>query len=372
MNILFVSHNIYPCITGGAEVFNYNLVKALSDRYSIHLLTLCQEQIEIGASLIMEERRKFGPARISIPLQDILNMLKLRKKIDLIHITYMRDHWLKWMSYPIMSRKFNIPYVMTIHGGGMSPWKPRFPHKLLFDRASKIIAVSNRLKIEYEKRSGRDVLFIPPLVPFRKSLDDRVKLRRSHGYEESDKILLFLGSVKKIKGCDTLINAFISMGEDYISTNRLKLVIAGDGNLRKTLQETVIKHRMQSSIRFMGNISQDSVPSIFRLSDIYILPSHFEGTPISMLEAMYNRLPILGSNVVGINNIIRHEENGLLFDVSNKEDLKAKMMRLSENQEMAEELACKAEKTYEDSYSFDTVIKQYTNIYEEIGGNSSG
>jgi glycosyltransferase involved in cell wall biosynthesis len=367
MKILFISHGLYPCKTGGAEIFNYNLIKVLSKFYCLIVLTFCTENIGTDMMVIRGNRRKFGLARISIPLQDLLTIIKLRKEIDLIHITYMRDHWLKWIPYPIVKKIFNIPYIVTIHGGGMHPWMPEFPHRFLFSNAADIIGISTRITEEYKRRTNREIKYIPPLIPFTKCTARRSEIRIRYGFSTSDKILLYLGSIKKIKGCDTLIDAFMRLGKAYVQKFQLRLLLAGDGNMRAELEEIVRRQDLASHVTFLGNVSRENVPAIFKITDVYILPSHFEGTPLSMLEAMFNGVPIVGSNVSGINNIIKHGSNGLLFEANDIDDLKSKIVDIIEDPESGRRLALKAMDDYESTYNFNAVVDQYKKIYEDVG-----
>ncbi len=366
MNILFVTHGLYPCKVGGAEIFNYYLIKALTKYHKIFVITCCKEKVDLEAALIRINPRKFGLARFSIPLQDVINILKLRDEIDLIHISYMRAHWLQWLPYPIMRKISGVPYIVTIHGGGMHKWKPEFAHKFLFKNAASIIAISQRIKKEYEKRTGRNIKFIPPLIPFRKCEENRERLRDKYGFGLTDTIILSLGSIKKIKGSDVLLTAFIKLEKEYIEKYKLKLLFVGDGDIKKELAEKTKKEDFEKHVKFLGNIPYEDVSAVFRMADIYIIPSLFEGTPISMLEAMFNGIPIIGSDVNGINNIIEHGKNGLLFEVSNRDDLKDKIVYLIKNKNIAEEIANNAKKDYMNNYNFETVVKQYIELYEKL------
>jgi len=367
MNILFISHGLYPCIIGGAEIFNYYLIKELSKLYKVYVLTCCKEKIDPDVTIIPVERRRFGPGRISIPLQDIINIARLRNKIDLVHVSYMRSKWIQWLPYPVGRKIFGVPYIFTIHDG-MYKWKPRFPHEFLFKNAADIIAVSPILKKEYERRSGRDIRFIPPVIPFIECEEDKGELRNEYGFGWADTIILYLGSIKKIKGSDTLLTAFIRLGRRFVEEHKLRLLFVGDGNMREELEKVVKQEDFGMYVRFLGNVPREKVPAMFKIADIYVIPSLFEGTSISMLEAMFNKLPIIGSDTRGINNIIKHGENGLLFETSNSEDLRDKIMYLVENKDVAKKIADMAKKTYDENYNFEVVVKQYIEIYESLRG----
>jgi len=146
MNILFISHGLYPCKIGGVEIFNYYLIKALTKFHKISVITSCKKDIISKATFIRMKPRKLILRRASIPLQDFISIIKLRKKIDLVHLSYTRTNWLQWIPYPVIKKIFNVPYIISIHGGSMHKWKPRFPHELLFKNVSAIIGVSKNLK----------------------------------------------------------------------------------------------------------------------------------------------------------------------------------------------------------------------------------
>lgn len=367
MNILFISHGLYPCKIGGAEVFNYYLLKELCKRHNIFILTHCQKKIDIDASFIRVKPEKFGIRRLSIPLFDLINLVRLKVRIDFLHIaSYMRAHWLQWLPYPLIKKIYGIPYVVTIHGGGMHEWKPVFPHKLLFDNASVIIGVSERIKQEYERRINREVKYIPPLIPFIKSMESKDRLRQRYGLESDDTVLLSVGSIKRIKGCDILLKAFIDMGRVFIQENRLKLLFVGDGEMKTELESKAREAHLSNRIHFTGSIPHEEISSVYKMSDIYIIPSLFEGTPISMLEAMFNRLPIIGSDANGINNIIKHGKNGLLFKMNDVVDLKNKIIYVIRDKELSERIAHKAEEDYKKNYQFEKVVNQYLEVYEHF------
>lgn len=91
-----------------------------------------------------------------------------------------------------------------------------------------------------------------------------------------------------------------------------------------TLEDYVNRNNLSERVRFLGIIPNDKVCDIFSLTDIYIIASDFEGTSISLLEAMFNAKPIIASNVPGLNDMIFSGENGLLFEHNSCAELKKK------------------------------------------------
>lgn len=366
MNILFVSHNLYPSKIGGAEIFNYYLMRELSKSHKIFVLTCCKKGLDLDCVSIEVKPRRFGLRRVSIPLQDFMNIANLRKNIDLFHVSYMRSSCFQWLPYPMIKKIYGIPYVISIYGGGMHKWKPEFPHRLLFKNADAIVGVSEKIKEEYEKRSNRHIDLIPASLPFEQSRLEKSELRDKYGFEVSDTVLFSLGSLKKIKGSDILLDAFISLGEDFIKRHRLRLLFAGDGEMRPSLEARVIAGGLDKYVKFSGAILQEDISGIYKMSDIYIIPSLFEGKSISMLEAMFNAMPIIGSDTTGINDVIVDRENGLLFNLGDSDDLAKKIKTLVEDKELARDIGVGARKTFGEKFDFKAVLSAYTDIYKRI------
>lgn len=368
MNILIISPAIYPCITGGVEVFNHNFSKELADRgNNVYILTTCKHDCtNKNISLVKLRRKILLHPIISVCFHIFLKLIEFRKKIDVIHVPYTSN---SPMAYPIVLAKkfFNIPpYVILIHGGGMYPWKPKIIHKLFFRYADIVIGISEIIRREYEKRCGRRIEVIPPLIPFRESENSKQKLRAKYGFDGQDTILLFLGTIKKIKGCDILLDAFLSLGKEYLEKNKLKLLYVGDGPMKSIFLKRVGEKGFNKYVKFSGSIPYERVPDTYEMADIFVIPSLFEGTPIALLEAMFNGLPIIGTDTNGINNIIRNGRNGLLFKKEDIGDLKEKIKNLVEDKELRIGLGNSGKKDYFKTYDFDDAVSEHIKLYRNI------
>lgn len=367
MNIVMISPAIYPCVTGGVEIFNYYLISELAERGNkVWVFTNCEHGWDDrNISLVNLNKRFLLHPTLSIDSHILFKLIKLRKRIDVVHVPYTSNSHL---AYPMLLAKklLDIPYIITIHGGGMYPWRPKTPHKLFFQHADAIVAVSETIKEEYEKRSGRKIKVIPPLIPFRESKIPKDELRNKYGFRDSDVIILSLGSIKKIKGSDVLLDAFLGLEEWYIEENNLKLLYVGDGPMKLVLEKKVNDVGFSQYVNFLGNVPYSKVPEMYKLADIYVIPSLFEGTPITLLEAMFNGLPIIGTNVNGINSLIRHKKNGLLFEKENVEDLKEKIKKLVEDKDLSNRLGNTAKNDYFKSYNFKYVVSEHIKLCKNI------
>jgi glycosyltransferase involved in cell wall biosynthesis len=204
-------------------------------------------------------------------------------------------------------------------------------------------------------------------LPFNRCKEKKKALRDKYGFGLSDIIIIFIGSLKKIKGSDILLKAFIQLGEQYIRRHNLKLLFVGDGEMRRDLEFEIKEEKLSEHVKFLGRVLYKDIPELYKIADLYIIPSLFEGMSNALLEAMFNEVPIIGNDVSGISNMIDHEKNGLLFKQNSYYDLKDKIKCLIENKDLADKIAREARRTYDANYWYESVVNQYEEIYETVG-----
>ncbi|MFX0209729.1 MAG: glycosyltransferase, partial [Candidatus Hodarchaeota archaeon] len=149
MNILIISPQIYPCITGGVEIHNYYLTRELAKRgHKVWVLTSCgYDWNNSNISVVRLDERILLNPMLSTMFHIFLELIKLKKQVDVIYVPYTSNSHL---AYPLVLAKkfFDIHYVVYIQGGGMYPWKPKTLHSLFFKYADAVVAVSEILRKE--------------------------------------------------------------------------------------------------------------------------------------------------------------------------------------------------------------------------------
>jgi len=359
MRILFVSHQIYPCYTGGTEVFNYYLAAELARGADVTLFTRCDSAPE-GVGLV--SARKVRPARYLTPLRLAWHIIRHRREFDVAFLSYSRSHWFEWTLYPLLRKLFGITYVITIHGGGLTPWKPFFLYHWCFRNAFRLVGISERICEEYRRRAGLDVRYIPPLFPFTRTDRAPGEIRERLGIPAGARIILCVGSLKELKSPDTVLEAFNELGEGFVSTRDLYLVFAGDGPMRKELES---RAEYPDRTVFLGNVPREDMPDLYSVADLYVIASRFEGTPLSLLEAVFNRVPVIGSDVGGVNAIIEDGRNGVLFEHGDTGALSSAVKEILLDEGLRERYVEEALKTYEQRYTYGKVLDAYRGMFRE-------
>ncbi len=110
------------------------------------------------------------------------------------------------------------------------------------------------------------------------------------------------------------------------------------------------------------------MPEILKIADIYVIPSLFEGTSLSLLEAMFNGLPIIGSDARGINSMIVAGKNGVLFETGNATDLHTKVKTMLEHIDYYQHLGTQAAADYHLQWHHKHAIDEHLGIISQIAG----
>lgn len=174
--------------------------------------------------------------------------------------------------------------------------------------------------------------------------------------------ILYVGSLKSIKNPQMLIKAICLIDKKFLDRNKVKIWVLGDGPLKKDLIEYSENMGYINYFNFLGYITNNMTNYFYSNSNLYIICSHFEGTPISLLQAMYHSRLIIGTNVRGVKNIIKHNEDGLLVEDNNISQLAETIQYVIINKIILNYLGKNAKDKYENLYSFKNIIGYYLDI----------
>lgn len=354
--ILFTSA-MYPCKIGGMEIYNYHLVRELAKRKEAkHMTVLSSCPVAIDGITILPEKervfisRKFGLSTASTILYYWFSNKFRWKDVKVVYVPYTSNFSFSAFPYLILKKLLNVDYVVHMHSGGGRDSNPRWLLNKFFKHARGIAGVSHPIVNEYKEKTGREIKYLPPLLPFEASRKDKQSLRKAKGFDRFKKIILYVGSIKQIKSPETLIKAYLELGENFVSNQGLGLILVGQGRLLAQLENRYGKGK---NIVFTGAVPNEEIKDYYRMADIYAITSWFEGTPISLMEAMFNKLPCIGSNVSGIQDIITSGRNGYLFEKENHVELSRIIKEVVINEDDALQKGENAYQDYLSRFSYD-------------------
>ena len=187
-------------------------------------------------------------------------------------------------------------------------------------------------------------------------------IRRSELEVPEDVPLLFnAGSLEKAKGHDVLLNAMAIILKEKPEA---QLLIAGEGPLRTNIEARISELGLTASVKLLGH--RKDVPRITRAADVYVASSNSEGLGTSVLEALVCGIPVVSTTAGGANEMIKHEDTGLLVPIGDPEELAKAVIRMLSNEEMAQNITREAEIFVRKNFSVENMVEKTIDVYESL------
>lgn len=217
----------------------------------------------------------------------------------------------------------------------------------------KNLAVSQASMISWEKYRGLHHKNTKVLYTGIEKLPCEKKITEK--FENKDKIFVTACRFTQEKGLERLINLFDDLNKYY---ENWQFWIIGDGLLRKKLEKLVISLNLENKILFKG--FQTELTQFYKNADFYVNSSFHEALPVSIIEAMSIGIPVVGSKVGGIPEIIEHDVNGYLVnfnDANEGLDILGRCANMSNDQ--YELFSTNSKEKFESNFSIDKYVKTF-------------
>lgn len=367
MKRINVLHLVEDLKIGGLENVIASIVTGLDrDRYDAEVWCLVRggqiadELIDMGVSVkILGMRSYYNPLRIIA-----LSRLMREKGVEILHTHgYFASTFGRLAA--ILAR---VPIVIThVH----STYYGYSKRNLLIERflsffTDKIVCVSmavQKFVLEVEGINEEKTLVIYNGVEEPNTYETEMNVnRKSFGISDSDIVVITVASLTPHKGHSVLINAMHILTQEH---QKLKLLIVGDGPLRNDLVEYVKRLGLSQNIMFTG-LRRD-IYSLLRLSDIFVLPSlEREGLGIAIIEAMVCGLPLVGTRLGGIPEVIEKNVNGLLVTSGNPEELAAAIEKLISDKTVRARMGQMGRKIFEKKFTVAKMTESIESLYDEL------
>ncbi|MEW6169948.1 MAG: glycosyltransferase [Candidatus Omnitrophota bacterium] len=251
-------------------------------------------------------------------------------------------------------------------------WK-KFWHKIidkmLANRTTKFIAVSKAVKeflINTEKIPEEKIEIIPNAIDaesLRVNELAGLRVREDLGIKNEEIVLTVIGRLVEQKGHKYLFEALSMLDGRY----RVKLLVVGDGPLRESLQFKVNSLQLENKIQFLGQ--RRDMAEIFNASDGVILPSLYEGLPVSILEAMAVGKPVIATDVGGTCELVKDGETGFLAQAKNSKSLASNIEKLLTSPDKGKKMGERGKELVNNAFSIQAIVKKTADLYLSLLGN---
>ncbi len=189
----------------------------------------------------------------------------------------------------------------------------------------------------------------------------RARLRAEWGLGEGELACVFTGRLDVQKGLDTLLEGFSqAAGLD----GRLRLVLAGRGPLEARVHRRIIQGDLAGRARALG--FRPDVPAILSAGDIFCQPSRWEGFCLAAAEAQAAALPVVGTDVEGLNEVVADGQTGLLVPVGDAAAFAASLLRLARDPALGRALGQAGRQRMRSHFTLDRFVTAHAALYEQL------
>ena len=318
-----------------------------------------------------------NPRADAVALRDLMRLIEAFKP-DVVHSHTAKAGFLGRQAALLRGRRSSGPspiLVHTFHGhvlegyfGSVKQSVYRTLERRLAKRTDRLIGVSSatvddlvRLRIAPPERFSVIPLGLD-LTPFVLHKGAAAaQLRREIGVADDEILASFVGRLVPIKRVDVLLRA---VAVARLEGAPLRLAVAGDGELRAALVALSRELMIEDCVSWLGY--RRDLPTLAAASDIAVLSSDNEGTPVSLIEAGASGLPAVSTDVGGVRDVVLNGVTGLLVPATDHERLGAAIASLAADPERRRAMGGRARDHVLSQFSIERLIGDITSLYEEL------
>jgi glycosyltransferase involved in cell wall biosynthesis len=361
---------------GGSERYVLNISRRQSLNHDIQIYSTTQNYEKAGVKSLrgISFHRSYSPVvfwninPLSMMLRSLVN-----SSADIYHI----HSYIYFLSNQAVLAKLLTKrrVVLQIHGGvGPPPYRTSWIHflaKILYDKSlgkytikkSDFVSSVSRADLAWIGSNynipNERLRYVPNVV-------NTDMFKPTSNSSRSGNTILYVGDLEPWKGIGSLLDWVRS--PNHWKGYNLKIRFVGQGTLLPKLLD--ISHQCEANdwpiqLEVLGQIKHEELPAIMNNARALILPSHWEGMPTVILEAMSSGTPVITTPVGDIPNLITNMETGLIIS-RNIESFKEAIDLVLNDDSVVEEITKKARRLIEKEYSLESVHKVILDLYEEV------
>ncbi len=358
-----VLHIIDHAGLGGAQAIVKGIFENQKNNENIFLYVLRNTKINIAVNhknvLTCNSKLRYSIK----PLKELKKIIK-DHEINILHCHLFRSQVTGWIL-----KKYYFPDLKLIfHEHGQIFENHRYYNILMRKFASNVdlfIAVSNATKnklIEVAKVSERKIIGLYNFIDLERFNRKKIKIdvpkeKDILKINKDEFVIGFVGRLSKVKGCEYLIRALPNLDFKY------KAIVVGEGPLKKELESLATRLEVKNNIIFLGYIPK--IEYVYPLFDVLTIPSISESFGLSAVEAQAMQLPVIASNVNGLNEVIINNHNGLLFKSKDSSDLAEVIKKLRTDKKLRKGLI-KNLLVKLDKYNIRTYLTGLDHLYKNV------
>lgn len=361
--VVYLSHAFH---VGGAEEMVFNLVRHLPQRFEPVIVCIH------SAGPIGEEIRKTG---VEFHVLDLnpgvrhpFHLIKLERALTDLRADIVHTFLLTASLYGRLAAMFaRVPIIIGTEVNIYENKEPRHikAERWLMSKTDSVVVSAGSVRDFYIDQVGAD----PSKVEVIYNAVDWSQLETTKSRDEMREELQ-LGQFAPVAGIVARLTeqkAHSVLFQSMATTpglERLHLVVVGDGHLREKLERQATDLGIADRVRFLG--ARRDLGNLMSAMDMFVMPSLWEGLPLSMVLAMGAGLPVVATAVAGIPEVVLDGSTGLLVPPNDAPALGAALAQLVRSPELRHALGTAAQATALPRYGVDGYVSSVTALYDRL------
>ncbi|MBM2814593.1 MAG: hypothetical protein HW421_1355 [Ignavibacteria bacterium] len=296
----------------------------------------------------------------------IIDVVKY-EELDVLHVHYAIPHAVSgYLAKQILQQNKPIRLVTTLHGTDITlvGMEPSFLPivKFSLENSDAVTAVSGYLK----EKTLQNFNIKNNIKVIHNFVDTKVYKRlpciqiRKRLAEEDEKILMHISNFRPVKRVCDCLRIFVEVHKEIKS----KLILIGDGPDRHEAEELSKRLGIEKNVKFLGK--QNALVELLSCADLFLLPSQSESFGLSALEAMSCGVPVIGSNIGGIPELIDQGETGYVAEFGDTERMARYAKELLGNPKKWNKFSENARQRSVEMFDIELIVPKYEEVYLEI------
>nr|WP_217809841.1 glycosyltransferase family 4 protein [Micromonospora sp. NBS 11-29] len=296
-------------------------------------------------------------------MTDTVLRLHARRPFDVLHAQYAYPNGLAVLR---AARAAGLPAVVSVQGGdghwvGTCCDTHRLLVRAVFAHAPALLIGSASFAAEVCQRHDLDpgrFTVVPGATD-----TGRFTPSRPFGELSDPPALLYHGRVDARKGVLDLLDAVAKLRAD---ATRVRLLISGIGPDVDATTARIAELGLAGDVDLLGAVPYERAHQVYARGDIFVSPTYAEGFSNTILEAMASGLPVVSTDVVGVRDCVRPEDNGLLVPAGDPAALAGAVRRLLDDADLRERLATRAHHDVVRKWSWPVIAHRITAVYDGL------
>ena len=283
--------------------------------------------------------------------------------------------WLVAYCAKTLKQAYNMPIVSTIHAteagrnSGIREQNQKYINDtewMLTYESTEVIVNSNYMKSELQRLFGLPFEKIN-VVPNGVNITNYSGIERDYEFRrkyalDNEKMILFMGRLVYEKGVQYLIGAMPKILNYY---HDAKLVIAGKGGMIDELKQEVYNLGLSNKVCFAGYLNGKDVGKMYKAADVSVFPSTYEPFGIVALEAMLAEIPVVVSDIGGLNEIVDHRQTGMKSYCGNSNSIADSILELLFDPSLCSSIVKKAKAKVRNDYNWNKIAQDTHFTYQK-------